>query len=101
MAYISRYNKQGKSVANLLYQGVENGTIRVNQVVEVAKGERLDYFADKYYGDGRNWWIIASANGIRWPLGIGNGFANRENGKETTIKLFIPLLEDVLSLLRE
>jgi hypothetical protein len=98
MAVISRFNSKGKSVANDLYRGVENGTIRITDAVE-ANGLRLDHLAYEYYGDGLNWWIIAAANGIRWPLGIGSGNANRESPGEKII-LFIPNVNDVLNLLK-
>jgi len=98
MAIISRFDSNGKSVANKVYKGVENGTISII-ATEEASGVRLDHLAYKYYGDGLNWWIIAAANGIRWPLGIGPGTANRENPGEK-IFLFIPSVNDVLRLLK-
>lgn len=93
--YIDRYNRFGKSIANDIFFGVENETIRVI-ATEVSDGRRLDHYAQKYYGNGMNWWIIAAASGIRWPLGIGAGNSNREDAEG--IVIFIPDIEDIKSL---
>jgi len=94
--FISRFDKRGKSIANRIFQGVENGTIRL-EATEIADGRRLDHYAQKYYGNGMNYWIIASASGIRWPLGIGAGSGNRDNEQENIV-IFIPKIEDVKKL---
>lgn len=94
--FISRFNSNGKSIANKIYFGVENGTIRL-VAKEINDGRRLDHYAQKYYGNGLNWWIIAAASGIRWPLGIGAGDANRTDSEKNTV-LFIPNIEDVKAL---
>lgn len=95
--FVSRFNRRGKSIANQIYHGVENGTIRI-VAKEVNDGRRLDHYAQKYYGNGLNWWVIAAASGIRWPLGIGIGDANRSNDEENNTVLFIPNIEDVKAL---
>jgi hypothetical protein len=79
-----------------IYYAVENGTIRFKTVV--ADGRRLDHYAQEHYGNGLNWWIIAAASGIRWPLGIGSGAANRGAVSEDSTVLFIPDLQDVINL---
>jgi len=94
--YITRFNSRGKSIANDIFHGVENGTIRI-EATELSDGRRLDHFAQKYYGNGMNYWIIAAASGIRWPLGIGSGSANRDD-EEEDIVIFIPNIEDVKKL---
>lgn len=40
---------------------------------EVSEEERLDQIAYRYYGDGRYWWIIASASNIGWWLQVPPG----------------------------
>ena len=95
--YIDRYDRFGKSIANDIFFGVENETIRL-VATEVSDGRRLDHYAQKYYGNGMNSWIIAAASGIRWPLGVGVGSANRE--ENDGIVLFIPDIEDIKRLKR-
>ena len=95
--YISRFDIRGRSISNKIYHGVESGQIRLI-ARELSDGKRLDHYAQVYYGNGLNWWIIAAASGIRWPLGIGPGNANRENNEEQNTVILIPNLEDVLKL---
>ena len=97
MAFVSRFNSSGRSIANDIYHGVENGTIRLEATV-IADGRRLDHYAYEYYGDGLNAWIIAAASGIRWTMGIGNGKGNLPPGEDNSIVLFIPNLDDVRAL---
>ena len=94
--FISRFDSRGKSITSSIYHGVENGTIRL-LATEIADGSRLDHYAQRYYGEGMNYWIIAAASGIRWPLGIGMGVGNRNSADGKTV-LFIPELEDVIAL---
>ena len=93
--YIDRFNKSGRSIANDIFFGVENGTISLEST-EISDGRRLDHYAEKYYGNGLNWWIIAAASGIRWHLGIGQGNGNRDT--EEGIVLYIPKMNDILAL---
>ena len=95
--FVSRFNRRGKSIANQIYHGVENGTIRI-VAKEVNDGRRLDHYAQKYYGNGLNWWVIAAASGIRWPLGIGPGNANRKESEKDSISIIIPVLGDIIKL---
>lgn len=95
-SYISRFDSSGRSIVNAIYQGVEEGTISLQDTV-IADGRRLDHYAQKYYGNGLNSWIIAAASGVRWPLGIGSGKANRGEDQENIV-LYIPRLEDIIKL---
>ena len=95
--FISRYDNNGKSIANKIYHGVENGTIRLI-AKEIADGRRLDHYAELNYENGLNSWIKAAASGIRWPLGIGSGAANKSAEEDDSIVLFIPSLDDVIAL---
>jgi hypothetical protein len=93
--FVSRYG----GIRNLpaaIYYSVENGTISFKTVV--ADGRRLDHYAQEHYGEGLNYWIIAAASGIRWPLGIGLGAANKSSGISKRTVLFIPDIEDVIRL---
>jgi len=94
--FISRFDINGKSITNRIYQGVENGTVSL-VATEIADGRRLDHYAQEYYGNGLNSWIIAAASGIRWPLGIGSGKANREESQENIV-LYIPDIEDIIRI---
>ena len=93
--YISRFGGI-RNLPSAIYYAVENGTIRFQTVI--ADGRRLDHYAQEHYGNGLNYWIIAAASGIRWPLGIGMGVSNKEKGIEKSTVLFIPDLSDVIDL---
>ena len=95
--YISRFNSQGKSIANDIFHGVEEGYIRLI-ATEISDGRRLDQIAHKYYGNGMNSWIIAAASGIRWQLGIGNGRFGTNPDNDEEIIIFIPNLDDIKTL---
>jgi len=51
-----------------LRANIENGNIRVLARVVTQEKQRLDTIAQDYYGDGRNWWILAAASGIGWAF---------------------------------
>ncbi len=55
--------------AYLIHRGVESGIIehRVHKTIE---GDRLDILAGEFYGDGRLWWVLASASGVGWALQV-------------------------------
>jgi hypothetical protein len=95
--YISRFNSQGKSIANKIYHAVEDGTIKII-ATEQSGNMRLDQLAYKYYGEGMNAWIIAAASGIRWQLGIGIGKNGINSDFDEPVVLFIPDIEDVIKL---
>ena len=95
--FVSRFDARGKSIATKLYQGVEDGSIRI-EATEMSGNMRLDQLAYKYYGEGMNAWSIASASGIRWQLGIGSGHNGINIDYDEPVVLFIPNLEDVISL---
>lgn len=53
-------------------RAVDAGTISVR--IQTMKSEdRLDVIAGRFYGDARNWWIIAAASGIGWALQVTPG----------------------------
>ena len=56
-----------RSVAGIIRDEVEAGTVSTSVYV-LKSGERLDILADKFYGDGKLWWIIAAASGVGWWL---------------------------------
>jgi len=70
---IRRYARTSKIGLNFRYgtsyaipairENIKNGNIRT-QTLTTSEGERLDHLAGKIYGDGRLWWILASASGI-------------------------------------
>lgn len=51
---------------------VQNGNIRYTDLV-TQENERLDILAGQFFGDGRLWWIIASASEIGWALQVPPG----------------------------
>jgi|13_taG_2_1085334.scaffolds.fasta_scaffold396782_1 hypothetical protein len=72
MAYVSRFDTNGNSVGNKIFQACETGLISFR--VEVVEGtKRLDHYAFQEYGDGLNWWVIAAASGIGWWLQVTPG----------------------------
>ena len=96
---MSRFISRKGGIPNLssaIFYAVENGEINFETVV--ADGRRLDHYAQEYYGNGLNWWIIAAASGIRWPLGIGTGSSNRSVISEESTVLYIPEIGDVIRL---
>ncbi len=95
--YISRFDSKGKSIITDIYYGVQRGDIRIKDVEE-SDGRRLDHFAQFHYGNSMLYWIIAAASGIRWPLGIGPGNANRKESEKDSISIIIPVLEDIMKL---
>lgn len=95
--YVDRFTRSGRSIANDIYHGVENGEIKL-LATEISDGRRLDQIAHKYYGNGMNSWIIAAASGIRWQLGIGNGRFGTNSDNDEEIIIFIPDLNDIKKL---
>ena len=86
--YISRINRNGKSIAPQIYRAVDAGLIPIIKIMDINKSTRLDQYAAEYWGpeNSKNWWIIAAASGIGWM------FDNtiEENGIEEAITIFIP-----------
>lgn len=96
--FISRFNSRGRSIVNDIYRGIEEGSVRII-ATEIADGRRLDHYAQKYYGNSLNYWIIAAASGIRWPLGVGPGAANLDEDQDNIV-LYIPNMQDIIELKR-
>ena len=95
--FVSRFDSSGRSIVTKVYNGVEDGSIEII-ATELSGNMRLDQLAYKYYGEGMNAWIIAAASGIRWQLGIGSGHNGVNIDFDEPVMLFIPNLEDVISL---
>lgn len=77
-------NRYGTSFAiPALRSNIANGNIRITEEFALKESERLDIIAGQRYGDGRLWWLIATASNIGWGLQVPAG---------TLIK--IPNLED-------
>ena len=59
------------------YGGVWNVIARDDEeffdVVVSESGKRLDHYAQEYYEDAGNWWLIAAASGIGWWLQVPEG----------------------------
>ncbi|MFN3241090.1 MAG: LysM domain-containing protein [Planctomycetota bacterium] len=47
----------------------------------VIGGEDLEYLAWRYYGDSRQWWRIADANGLQFPTDVRSGTTVRIPGR--------------------
>lgn len=82
MSQIKRYTysprlkgakQYGTSEAHsIIWNAVENNL--VDYTIHIAQeNERLDILAGEFYGEGRNWWIIAAASGIGWGLQVPPG----------------------------
>ena len=54
-------------------------------IIETKDNKRLDHYANDYYGDGSNWWVIAAASGIGWWLQVPNGIVLRVPKSEEEI----------------
>jgi len=59
-------------ICNQIFKDCRNGRLQTETQIFV-NGDRLDYMAQKYYGNGLDWWIIAAASGIGWWLQINAG----------------------------
>lgn len=53
-------------------QAIAAGTISTREIV-TTEGQRLDQIAGQLYGDGKLWWVIATASGIGWWLQVPPG----------------------------
>jgi len=63
----------GTNVAIIrLREAINSGRIRTTSFV-MTDSERLDMIAQRYYNDGRLWWVIAAASGIGWWLQVPAG----------------------------
>ena len=72
---ISRFvSIRGKelNISGILYRAILNEEIDIEVRIS-EEGKRLDHYANEYYGDARNWWVIAAASGIGWWLQIPAG----------------------------
>lgn len=72
---ISRFTTiRGKqiNISGFIYRAIENGEIDIDIKIS-EEGKRLDHYANEYYGDASNWWVIAAASGIGWWLQVPAG----------------------------
>jgi hypothetical protein len=60
------------TLCSAIFNDCKSGRIQTEQIT-YNEGDRLDYLAQKYYGNGIDWWIIAAASGIGWWLQINPG----------------------------
>jgi len=95
--YISRFDRNGNSIANRLYHLVNTGEIRLQAKITADGSMRLDEYAQEYYQSGLNWWIIAAASGIGWWFNLTKTENNQES-VESGVQLYIPVLEDIIAL---
>lgn len=95
--YISRFDRDGNSIANKLYHKVNSGEVRLQAKLTADGSRRLDEYAQEYYKSGLNWWIIAAASGLGWWLNL-EKFENDQSNTKSGIQLYIPVLEDVIAL---
>ena len=72
MAIISRYDENGKSIANKIFFARKSNQI-ASKVIVTESSKRLDHYAYEEYGESLNWWIIAAASGIGWWLQVPAG----------------------------
>ncbi len=71
---------------SVIRAAIKNGTIKTREM-EIHEAQRLDTLAGVIYGNGRYWWILASASDIGWGLQVPPG---------TIIK--VPELSDIVQL---
>lgn len=92
--YISRIDKNGRSLSTRIYNAVQNGDIEIKEIKEFNGTTRLDQYAASSWGaeNSRNWWIIAAASGVGWIFDL----SFKEDGVEEPVTLIIPELESVL-----
>ena len=58
---------------NVLRARIADGTINIVSVVTSSGYERLDTIAGAAYGDGRYWWVLATASDIGWGMQVPPG----------------------------
>jgi hypothetical protein len=97
--YISRFDRNGNSIANKLYHLVNTGEIRLQKKFDADGSQRLDEYAQEFYQSGLNWWIIAAASGLGWWFNL-TKFENDQKNIKSGVQLYIPVLEDVIALKR-
>lgn len=95
--YISRFDRNGNSIANNVYHLVNSGEIRLQAKVKATGARRLDSYAEEFYQSGLNWWIIAAASGLGWWFDLSK-FENDQKNIKSGIQLYIPVLEDIIAL---
>lgn len=79
----SRYSRDGSSADGegltvaqaivVLRRAIATGLVRVQKQFTTTQADRLDHIAGQFYGDGRYWWVIATASDIGWGLQVPEG----------------------------
>jgi hypothetical protein len=60
-------NAYGTSYAiPVIRENIANGNIRIIDRVVLQEKQTLYHLAGQYYGNSRDWWILAAASGIGW-----------------------------------
>ena len=81
-------DRYGTSTTSLrIRQAIDSNEIRVTSYI-TKENERLDILAGQFYGDGRLWWILASASKVGFGLQM-----------PSNTHITIPNLEDVVKLI--
>lgn len=75
-------NASHPTLAMRAYTGIDPGKMQYKHLITGV--ENIEYLAWKFYGDSREWWRIAEANELRFPLDIHPGMT-----------LIIPGINDV------
>lgn len=60
------------TVVSAIRAAIKSGAIPVKTII-VRGRERLDTIAGDVYGDGRLWWVLATASNIGWGLQVPPG----------------------------
>lgn len=96
--YISRVDRNGRSLATRIYNAVQSGDIQIKEITEFNGTTRLDQYAAKAWGaeNSRNWWIIAAASGLGWMFDL----TIEEEGAEEAVTIIIPELDNVIEYMK-
>ena len=66
-------NQYGTALGSTaVFYAAQNGEIPTKSKLLI-QSERLDILAQREYGDGSLWWVIAAASGIGWGLQVPPG----------------------------
>ena len=76
------------SISSFIRKAAINNSIDCD-IIETKDNKRLDHYANEYYGDGSNWWVIAAASGIGWWLQVPNGIVLRIPKTKESVLEFI------------
>lgn len=83
---------QEVNVSNFIYKAVDRKELEFDVVVSES-GKRLDHYAQEYYEDAGNWWLIAAASGIGWWLQVPEGVVLKIPSDLEEVEDFIESIE--------